>query len=83
MKITDSNIPDIEIKFGENLCKGTITKVSTSDETGKTVCIYEYIVSSGDNGELSIGISENLVADLADNVNESSENKFEKIIVMV
>lgn len=71
-RITKENTPSLEIKFSESgNAKGTIRNASVDYKDNKTTLTYEYTITSGDNGNITLGYSSNKYYDIALNENNA------------
>ncbi len=71
-RITKENTPSLQIKFSESgNAKGTIRNASVDYKDNKTTLTYEYTITSGDNGNITLGYSSNKYYDIALNENNA------------
>lgn len=71
-RITKENTPSLQIKFSESgNAKGTIRNASVDYKDNKTTLTYEYTITSGDNGNITLGYSSNEYYDIALNENNA------------
>ena len=71
-RITKENTPSLQIKFSESgNAKGTIRNTSVDYKDNKTTLTYEYTITSGDNGNITLGYSANKYYDIALNENNA------------
>ena len=71
-RITKENTSSLQIKFSESgNAKGTIRNASVDYKDNKTTLTYEYTITSGDNGNITLGYSSNKYYDIALNENNA------------
>lgn len=71
-RITKENTPSLQIKFSESgNAKRTIRNASVDYKDNKTTLTYEYTITSGDNGNITLGYSSNEYYDIALNENNA------------